>query len=198
MAERLFNLIPSDLGRRLSDMNRSLLVPDLEKSIKDVIDNLRTLEREVQDREGHWYSLRIRPYRTRENRIDGAVILLVDIDDLKRALDTVMSTVQQPLLVLAPDFRIKQANTSFFKSFGFKPEDVEHKKIYELDRGRWDVPKLRALLEAILPENKQVNDYDLDLPDRGRASKKIRLQARVFFEESRGMRLSLLAFELRR
>src|SRR5262249_51200400 len=76
MAERIFNLIPSDIGRRLGDMNRTILVPDLENSVRNVIDNLSSVEREVQDREGHWYSLRVRPYRTRENRIDGAIIIL--------------------------------------------------------------------------------------------------------------------------
>ena len=125
MAERLFNLIPSDMGRRLSDMNRTLLIPDLELRIKDVIDNLTTLEREVQDREGRWYSLRVRPYRTRENRIEGAVILLVDIDELKRALDTVVSTVHQPLLVLAADLSVKLTNEAFLKTFGLKQAEVE-------------------------------------------------------------------------
>jgi two-component system, chemotaxis family, CheB/CheR fusion protein len=197
MAERLFNLIPSDLGRRLSDMNRSLLVPDLEKCIKDVIDNLSILEREVQDRAGRWYSLRIRPYRTRENRIDGAVILLVDIDDLKRALDTVVSTVHQPLLVLGTDFRVKQSNESFLKTFGLSAEEVENKKIYDIGHGKWDLPKLHTLMEAILPESKQVNDYELDLPGAGGNLRRVKLQARLFLEESRGMRLTLLAFELK-
>jgi two-component system CheB/CheR fusion protein len=198
MAERLFNLIPSDMGRRLSDMNRTLLIPDLELRIKDVIDNLSTLEREVQDREGRWYSLRIRPYRTRENHIEGAVILLVDIDELKRALDTVVSTVSQPLLVLAADSSIKQTNESFLKTFGLKQTEVEHRRIYEIGNGEWNIPKLHTLLEAILPENKQVDDFDLEV-SRGNGEKtRVRLQARLFYEESRGMRLTLLTFDASR
>src|SRR5690242_6804714 len=91
LAERIFNLMPADVGRRLSDLSRAILVPDLDASLQDVIDNLTPVEREAQDREGHWYLLRIRPYRTRENKIDGAVILLVDIDELLRVIDVLMA-----------------------------------------------------------------------------------------------------------
>jgi two-component system CheB/CheR fusion protein len=195
MAERLFNLIPSDMGRRLSDMNRTLLIPDLELRIKEVIENLSTLEREVQDREGRWYSLRIRPYRTRENHIEGAVILLVDIDELKRALDTVVSTVRQPLLVLTSDLSIKQTNESFLKTFGLKQSDVERRRIYEIGNGEWNIPKLHTLLEAILPENKDVDDFDLEISKANGEKTRVRLHARLFYEESRGMRLTLLAFD---
>src|SRR5262249_6350352 len=81
-AERLLNLIPSDLDRPISDLKPNLNVPNLEELITEVIDTLKVEEREVQDREGHWYSLRIRPYVTGDNRIDGAALALVDIDML--------------------------------------------------------------------------------------------------------------------
>src|SRR5262249_49211286 len=119
MAERIFNLIPSDIGRRLGDMNRTILVPDLENSVRNVIYNLSSVEREVQDREGHWYSLRVRPYRTRENRIDGAIIILVEIDELNRALEGVMATVSQPLITLSSDLKVRHVNDSFRKMFGY-------------------------------------------------------------------------------
>ncbi len=84
LAEKLFNIIPTDIGRRLSDINTNLDFPQLNALIREVIEQLTPLEREVRDREGHWYSLRVRPYRTRENVINGAVVMLVDINDLKR------------------------------------------------------------------------------------------------------------------
>ena len=55
-----------------------------ERLIAEVIDTVSIRERDVQDREGRWYSMRIRPYRTSDNKIDGAVILLVDIDRIRR------------------------------------------------------------------------------------------------------------------
>jgi two-component system CheB/CheR fusion protein len=84
-AERLLNLIPADLGRPIGDIKLSIEVPDLEELVLEVVATMSAREREVQDRAGRWYSLRVRPYRTLENRIDGAVILFVDIENLKKA-----------------------------------------------------------------------------------------------------------------
>ncbi len=82
-AEEMLNLIPADLGRPLGDIRLKVEVPDLERVIKEVIDTLNIKELEVQDREGRWYSLRLRPYRTSDNKIDGVVLALVDVDLLK-------------------------------------------------------------------------------------------------------------------
>jgi two-component sensor histidine kinase len=84
MAEPLFNLIPTDVGRPFSNIQHNLQLPNLGLLAIGVIDTLHTHEQEVQDTHGHWYSLRIRPYRTIDNQIDGAVINLIDIDVLKR------------------------------------------------------------------------------------------------------------------
>jgi two-component system CheB/CheR fusion protein len=87
LAERLFNLIPTDVGRPLSDIHPNLAVEDLTRLITSVIDGLTPHEREIQDKEGHWYSLRIRPYVTIDGKIDGASIVLLDIDKYKRGLE---------------------------------------------------------------------------------------------------------------
>ena len=64
----------------MSELRPNIDVPDMEKILREVIETLGTRERRVTDREGHQYSLRVRPYRTTDNKIDGAVITLVDID----------------------------------------------------------------------------------------------------------------------
>ena len=87
LAEKLLNLISTDTGRPISDIKPNLRVDDLDKLITQVIDTLRPHESEVQDKDGHWYSLRIRPYVTLENKIDGASVVLLDIDTIKRGLD---------------------------------------------------------------------------------------------------------------
>ena len=84
-AERAFNLIPSDVGRPIGGFKLNFSVPDLEAMLAEVIETGSPREDEVRDAQGLWYSLRIRPYRTLEGTIDGAVILLVDIDTLRRA-----------------------------------------------------------------------------------------------------------------
>ena len=82
-AERLLNLIPSDVGRPLGDLRTNLEAPDLAKTVRGVIDSLVSVDRVVKDREGRAYLLRVRPYLTRERKIDGAVIILTDLAALK-------------------------------------------------------------------------------------------------------------------
>ncbi len=87
LAEKTFNIIPTDVGRRLSDINPNINAPELIPMIREVIENLTPRECEVQDREGRFYALRVRPYRTQENVINGAVITLLDIHDIKLAMN---------------------------------------------------------------------------------------------------------------
>jgi two-component system CheB/CheR fusion protein len=82
-ARGAFNILPTDIGRPLSELRPNIDVPDLENILRDVIETLATRERKVADKEGRQYSLRVRPYRTTDNKIDGAVLTLVDIDGTK-------------------------------------------------------------------------------------------------------------------
>ena len=86
LAQSVLHLIPTDVGRPLWDINHALTVTDLESQIREVINTLKTTEQEVQDRDGHWYDLRIRPYYTLDHKIDGAMVILIDIDALKRSM----------------------------------------------------------------------------------------------------------------
>ena len=82
-ARGAFNILPTDIGRPLSELRPNIDVPDMERILREVIETLGTRERRVSDKEGRQYSLRVRPYRTTDNKIDGAVITLVDIDGEK-------------------------------------------------------------------------------------------------------------------
>jgi two-component system CheB/CheR fusion protein len=84
MAEKILSVIPSDVGRPLTDINLNIDVANLAQLILQVSSTLAPVELEVRDRQGHWYSLRIRPYKTSDDRIDGSVLTLVDIDEIKR------------------------------------------------------------------------------------------------------------------
>ena len=79
-ARGAFNILPTDIGRPLSELRPNINVPDLENILQDVIETLRTRERKVRDKEGRDYLLRVRPYRTTDNKIDGAVLTLIDMD----------------------------------------------------------------------------------------------------------------------
>ncbi|MEY3300081.1 MAG: hypothetical protein RLZZ597_3341, partial [Cyanobacteriota bacterium] len=84
-SQAIFNLIPSDVGRSISDLRFSIVDSNLEALVNEVITSLNPIEQEVQDEQGRWYELRIRPYRTVDNQIMGAIVALVDIDSLKQA-----------------------------------------------------------------------------------------------------------------
>jgi two-component system CheB/CheR fusion protein len=95
-AEKLLNLIAGDIGRPIGDIKPRVDVPNLEALLLDAIDSVTIKELEVQDLHGRWYLLRIRPYKTHENTIDGAVLVLVDIDTIKRAERTLRDQAGKP------------------------------------------------------------------------------------------------------
>jgi len=203
MAEKLFNLLPSDIGRRLSDFRANLSIDNLDNLIREVIDTLTTRESKVQDNQGRWYSLRIRPYRTGENKIDGAVITLVDIDEEQRRIarlelasqynEAILETVREPLLVLDAELRVREASRSFYETFKLNRKKIENIPIYELANGQWDIPELRELLEEVLPKNRRFENFRIEraFPRLGRRTWLVNA-CRL---ERKGERLVLLALE---
>ncbi|MEG4417629.1 CheR family methyltransferase [Microcoleus sp. LAD1_D5] len=171
-AQQIFSVIPTDVGRPFSDIRSSLNVPDLEQMILEVMDTLHTKEQEVQTLSGYWYNLRIRPYRTTENQIDGVVMVLLDIDALKgsaRTLEdarnyaeTIVETVQTPLVVLDAHFRVNKANRSFYTTFQVSSSETAKYSLFELGNGQWNIPQLRSILEDILVSNVQLQNFELD------------------------------------
>ena len=203
-AAQLFNLITTDIGRPLGDINHRLDITDLEARILTVIDTLEQTSEDVQAQDGRWYDLRIRPYRTLDNRIDGAVVVLVDIDGLKRSAeqlrqardyaDAIVQTVREALVVLTADLRVVTANRQFYRLFEVNAEETEDRSIFELGNGQWDIPQLRSLLEDLLPQNQQIDDFAVvhDFDTIGR--KRMQLNARKM-EQPNGETLILLAIE---
>ncbi|MEG4144615.1 chemotaxis protein CheB [Microcoleus sp. Pol12B5] len=171
-AQQIFSVIPTDVGRPFSDIRSTLNVPDLEQMILEVIDTLQTKEQEVQTLSGYWYNLRIRPYRTTENQIDGVVMVLLDIDALKRSArtleearnyaETIVETVQTPLVVLDADFRVNKANRSFYEMFQVSPSETAKSSLLELGNGQWNIPQVRWILEDILVSDVQLENFELD------------------------------------
>ncbi|HTA88265.1 MAG TPA: chemotaxis protein CheB [Polyangiaceae bacterium] len=184
-AQRLLNLIPSDIGRPIGHIKPNIRAVDLEEPIAEVIDTMIAFEQEVEDDAGRAYLLRIRPYKSVENRVDGAVLALFDISTTKEALsvakrtgDAVISTVSEPILLLDSELRITRANAAFCSSFALTPEEVEQRHLREIGSGAWDIPELRSMLEDVLPERKSFENFSVehDFPKVGR--KKLLLDGR--------------------
>jgi two-component system CheB/CheR fusion protein len=205
MAEQVLNLIPTDVGRPLSNLRPNIIVPEFERLITGVMDSLTPKEVEVQDIEGRWYSLRIRPYKTLENKIDGVILALVDIDTVRRALaqarearefaDAIVETVRHPLLVLDGDLRVKTANHAFYRLFHVRPAETENRFVYNLGKAQWDIAKLRELLEGILPKNSCFENFEVDAEFPGVGRKKLVLNARRIADERLKTKSILLAIE---
>ncbi|MBE9005012.1 PAS domain-containing protein [Fortiea sp. LEGE XX443] len=186
-AGKIFNLIPTDVGRPLSDINHNLNLSDLEPQILEVINTLNFKTQEVQDQEGHWYDLRVRPYRTIDHKIDGAVLVLVDIDALKRSVEqlrasrdyaeAIVDTVKESLVVLNTDLRVVSANRYFYETFQVQPAETEQRLIFDIGNGQWNIPQLRSLLESILPNDTPFQDLEVE-HNFEHGQKTVRLNAR--------------------
>lgn len=171
-AQRLFNFIPADVGRPFSDLQANFDVTQLDPMILEVLETLNTQEQEIQTQTGYWYILRIRPYRTIENQIDGVTLVFLDIDVLKRHAatletarnyaETIIETVQIPLVVLDADLRVNTANRSFYDTFQVSEAETVSPFLFELGNGQWNIPLLRSTLEGILAHDHQVQDFEVD------------------------------------
>jgi two-component system CheB/CheR fusion protein len=202
---KVFNLISSDIGRPLADLVSHL---DYDLLVADATEVLRTLtprEREAPTKDGGWRLVRILPYRTTDNMIDGLVITLVDIARLKRTEqeaersrafgESVAATVREPFLVLDQDLRVVSANRAFLLCFRMDADDVQGRRVYELGDGHWNIPRLRQLLEEILPRNGVFKDFELAHHFPAVGPKVMLLNARRLVQHAGQRGLILLAME---
>jgi two-component system, chemotaxis family, CheB/CheR fusion protein len=131
MAGRLLNLIETDVGRPFSDVASALEVPNWDALFAEVISQMLPLEREVKDKSGRWLSLRIRPYRTSDNKIDGVIVILLDTDIIKRELEEsrdyarmLLESAEQAIVAANADGRIVLINGATEKMFGYRRADL--------------------------------------------------------------------------
>ena len=211
-ATEIFNLIQSDVGRSISHIVPKISYDEIVTDVQKVLDTLMYKEVQVRARDGHWYLMRIMPYRTNDNAIDGAVINFIDITTMKKLEITlqeketsaqkarllaegIVLTIREPLVVLDAKFKVINANQSFYQTFQVTPEQTEKHVLYELGNGQWDIPELRRLLKEILSKNSVVNDFEVEhkFPSIGR--KKMRLNARKIAQQKPDDQLILLAIE---
>ena len=135
-ARQLLNLIDSDVGRPIGNIKTNIEIPDLEAEVLQVIDAMVTHSIELQDNSGRWYSIRMRPYRTLDKRIDGAVIAFIDIDDVKRfertkatleeerRLATIVRDSNDAITLQDFDGNIKAWNPAAERIFGYTEEEA--------------------------------------------------------------------------
>ena len=204
-ATKVFRLVPTDLGRPLLDIKTDLEGVDLIFAAQGVLDSLLPWEREVRSGGGSAYLVRIQPYRTLENVIDGVVMTFADItarataevavQEARVLAESIVDTVREPLVVLDGRMVITSASRSFYRYFQVSPEETLGHRIFELGDRQWDIPALRELLETVLTRSRAFDGYRVEhlFPRIGQRT--LLLNARRVVGKDGETRLVLLAFE---
>jgi two-component system CheB/CheR fusion protein len=188
MAEKALNLISSDVGRTIGHIKPNIDCPDLEALIAEAVDRVTPYEREVQDRSGAWYSMRIRPYKNLENRIDGAVLALVDVTVPKRHAAQVrdsrlftralLESIGEPVVALDASLHVRSASRTWLRTYAQPGEDPIDRPFFELAGGRFDIPRLRHLLESTLADASAMDELRVELEDHESGKSTLRATAR--------------------
>ena len=207
---KLINVIVSDIGRPIGHIVTNLKYDGLVKDANEVINKLIPCERELETKNGQWYLMRIVPYRTVDNVIDGVVIIFLNIHEQKTAVqkveklnkqlqqsldfsENIINTVHEPLIILDSDLKVMSVNNSFYKTFQVTPEETKDRFIYNLGNNQWDIPDLRKLLEEIIPQNNFFENYEIEHEFPKIGHKKFVLNARKLLGTKKDEEKILLA-----
>ena len=174
-AEILLNLLPGDVGRPIVSLRPNIDVPDLAGLVTEVVDTMSTREREVQDREGRWYSMRIRPYRTMDKKIDGAVMTFIDIDAAKRVhlelqreqtfTAAVLESAAALVMVADLEGHIARFNLACRRLSEYSFEEVEGKPVWDVLVPPEEVATVKQVYQEFA-ENHPVREHENHWVDR--------------------------------
>lgn len=202
--QEISSLTPSDVGRSIDDVKLKVRVDDLLERIRATIDTNTAKECEVQGLDGRWFRLNIRPYRTADDRLDGAVLSFVDVDALKRTLQTaehardyaqaIVETVPLSLVVLDEHLRIVSANPTFQRLFAADLEASEHAELFALAEGALNEPALRKATERCLAARAPFQDLEVHCSFPNIGPLELVIAGRPIYDASGELKL-LLALE---
>jgi two-component system, chemotaxis family, CheB/CheR fusion protein len=199
-AAKPFNLVPTDVGRSIEHIKFALKIDSLGEAIRQVITSARQWEREVLDRDGHWWLVQVKPHITTEGGIDGATVIAVPIDVIKQAQAlieardyalAVLATVREPLIVLDAQLRIGLANQAYYDLFGGTKEDTEGRQLYETAGEAWADPDLRQALQTASSTANPIVDMEIERTLPGRGARLLRINARSIVREGHPLLLLL-------
>jgi two-component system CheB/CheR fusion protein len=206
-----YNLIASDIGRPFAHLTHTLEANTLVADAEQVRAELVPITREIAGANDCIYEVRVRPYRGEGNRVAGVVLTFVDVterhhhEEQTKALNAelmaqrgyaegIVATMREPLLVLDGDLRVVLANRSFYRYFRAQREDTEGVALYQLGQRQWDIAELRSLLDKVVQQNIEVDDFEVQ-HDFGAGERVLMLNARRLVWAIASKTLVLLAFE---
>jgi two-component system CheB/CheR fusion protein len=194
-AKSAFHLIDADVGRSFDHIKVPLIEPNLDKLIAQALQSGQSIEREVEDKSGRWQLLRIRPYRTSSQRIDGVLIALVDVDRIKRRATAIVETIHEPLIVLDEQMRVLSVNPAFCKTFKLSAAEAEGVSLFKFARKEWDIPELRTLLKDVFQKHKRFEGLRVEHEFRSIGKRIFLLSGQQLFDEGVGTNTVLIVFQ---
>jgi two-component system CheB/CheR fusion protein len=204
-AKNVANLIPSDVGRPISDLATKIEYDALAGDAQEVLRTLVYKEIEITSHEGAWYLMRMMPYRTTQNVIDGLVITFVDISDLKQTeqrlerasnfADAIVQTIPSPLLILDLELRVVEANDAFAQAFELDRDQVRGRLVWKLAAGLLDSPELREQLQTVVSGDGALEGFELQHDYPGWGPRRLVLNARMLQVPGRKLDRILLMFD---
>ena len=204
MAERLFNLIPGDIGRPIGNIQPTFEGQDLQALISEVIETMTPRTCEVRDRQGRWFSLTVRPYKNVANAIDGAVMVLHDIDATRResALAThhrdlargAMDLAREPAVVVNADLKVVSVNRAWCRRFRVTELETVGRPMADLPGAAWKDEAVGDALGRLLERAEAGAETTLKADGRDRPHATI-VARRLVGEDGRGALLMILAEE---
>ncbi|MBI9086683.1 MAG: PAS domain-containing protein [Desulfobacterales bacterium] len=187
-ATRIVNFIQTDVGRPLEHVTTNLAYDGMKADLDGVLENLTPRETEVQTLDGRWFKMRIMPYRTTDNRIDGAVLTFSSIDAQKKAQEvlsassrefekawalvrTIFDMHAEPMAVLDAKGKTVTGNTAFAELMKTTKEGVEGRDIFDPKEGIIDPKGMKKKLETALREGKSFKTEVLGMNASGSKQK---------------------------
>jgi two-component system CheB/CheR fusion protein len=176
-ARDVFKLIQTDIGRPIGDLKPSVTVDDFDAAISEAIDSLAIVEREVRDTTGAIYRMQIRPYRTVDNKISGAIVSFVDVTGLHELVhetrlardhaNAIIETTPAPLLVLDGQLRVHLANRAAGELFEMPLAEMPGTAVHSLGVGRWREPDLlRSKLVTAIATQTAFDELEIEYSTR--------------------------------
>ncbi|UQN10079.1 CheR family methyltransferase [Deinococcus sp. QL22] len=201
----IISLIPSDAGRPIGDIFVNLNYEHFMRDIKEVLENLTAYQTEVQTKEGIWYLMRITPYRTFDNFIDGVVIVftnIVSLKQLERQLEesllyakAMINSLPDPVMVLDPQLKVHTVNRPLVELLKVPWFQLMGEALEDLADGVLDIPDLISVLRKLTLGSPAVVDFVADLNLPLQSMRKYKFNARHLVSEDGKTELILLMLE---
>jgi len=167
------------LGFRLKHKEKELM--EFDKNLDDRVDTRTSSERII----------RRQLHKEIEQRKQSERV----IQDTLEYVNGIINTVRESLIILDADLKVISASRFFYRAFKVKPEDTKGQNIYDLGNRQWDIPKLRELLEGVLPNATSFDDYEVEHDFLDIGKRIMLLNAREISQKANRTKLILLAIE---